>query len=297
MHRRHRLTHLILAAVVVLSLEPLMVTVEAQAQIAFASDRDGDNEIYVMDADGGNLRRLTNNSDSDKDPAWSPDGKRIAFKSDRDGHVNVHGWATHDIYVMDADGSNQQKLTNDPADDWDPSWSPNGKRIAFTSWRDGPFNIEVYVIDADGGNLQNLTNNPRDDRNPSWSPYGAHIAFSARRKGHFENKFSITHEIYVMDVDGGNQRRVTENRSNDWDPSWSPDSKRVVFVSRRNGNRDIYVMNADGLRQVRRLTKNGGNDLEPAWFDPAFAVEVGPFAVSPTDKKFTIWGRVKQVDR
>ena len=210
MQRRCRLTHLILAGVVALNLTPLMIVAGAQAQIAFASNRDGDLEIYVMDADGGNLRKLTNNSDGDADPVWSPDGKRIAFKSDRDGHVNAHGFPTADIYVMDADGSNQQNLTNNPNNDWDPSWSPDGKRIAFTSRRDGPFNIEVYVMDADGSNLQNLSNHPFDDRNPSWSPDGAHIVFSARREGHFENKFSITHEIYVMDADGGNQRRLTE---------------------------------------------------------------------------------------
>ena len=336
MHRRHSLTHLIVGIVVVLSLTPLMVAVEAQAQIAFVSNRDGDKDIYVMDTDGGNLRRLTNNSDGDGDPVWSPDGKRIAFKSDRDGHVNVHGWPTHDIYVMDADGSNPQNLTNNPADDWDPSWSPDGKRIAFTSRRDGPFNIEVYVMDADGSNLQNLTNNPRDDRNPSWSPYGAHIVFSARRKGHFENKFSITHEVYVMNVDGGNQRRLTDNRNNDWDPVWSPDGKRIAFEADRKGNLekfDIYVMDADG-GNLQKLTNHRAWDGSPSWSpdgerivfhserDGNYEIYVmdadggnlqnltnhrrgdfspawytPPFAVAPAGKTFTMWGWVKQDHR
>ena len=336
MHRRHSLTHLIVGIIVVLSLTPLMVAVEAQAQIAFVSNRDGDKDIYVMDTDGGNLRRLTNNSDGDGDPVWSPDGKRIAFKSDRDGHVNVHGWPTHDIYVMDADGSNPQNLTNNPADDWDPSWSPDGKRIAFTSRRDGPFNIEVYVMDADGSNLQNLTNNPRDDRNPSWSPYGAHIVFSARRKGHFENKFSITHEVYVMNVDGGNQRRLTENRNNDWDPVWSPDGKRIAFEADRKGNLekfDIYVMDADG-GNLQKLTNHRAWDGSPSWSpdgerivfhserDGNYEIYVmdadggnlqnltnhrrgdfspawytPPYAVAPAGKTFTMWGWVKQDHR
>ena len=336
MHRRHSLTHLIVGIVVVLSLTPLMVAVEAQAQIAFVSNRDGDKDIYVMDTDGGNLRRLTNNSDGDGDPVWSPDGKRIAFKSDRDGHVNVHGWPTHDIYVMDADGSNPQNLTNNPADDWDPSWSPDGKRIAFTSRRDGPFNIEVYVMDADGSNLQNLTNNPRDDRNPSWSPYGAHIVFSARRKGHFENKFSITHEVYVMNVDGGNQRRLTENRNNDWDPVWAPDGKRIAFEADRKGNLekfDIYVMDADG-GNLQKLTNHRAWDGSPSWSpdgerivfhserdgnydiyvmdadggnlqnltnhrrgDFSPAWYTPPYAVAPAGKTFTMWGWVKQDHR
>ena len=336
MHRRHSLTHLILASVVVLGLTPLTVAVDAGAQIAFASNRDGDNEIYVMDADGGNLRRLTNNFDGDGDPVWSPDGKRIAFKSDRDGHFNRHGRPTHDIYVMDADGSNQQNLTNNPADDWDPSWSPNGQRIAFTSWRDGPFNIEVYVMDADGSNLQNLTNNPRDDRNPSWSPYGGHIVFSARRDGHFENKFSITHEVYVMDVDGGNQRRLTENRSNDWDPVWSPDGQRIAFEADRKGNLEkfnIYVMDVDG-GNLQNLTNHRAWDKSPSWSpdgqrivfhskrdgnteiyvmdadggnlqnltnhpanDSSPAWYTPPFAVALAGKISTMWGWLKQVDQ
>ena len=116
MQRRYSLVHLILGGVVALSLTPLMVCVEAQARIAFASNRDGNYEIYVMDADGANLQRLTNNPHGDSSPSWSPDGKQIAFTSKRDGHV-INGIPTDEIYVMDADGGNPQNLTNHPNND------------------------------------------------------------------------------------------------------------------------------------------------------------------------------------
>ena len=216
MHRRDNLAHFILTGVIVLGLTLLMVCVDAQARIAFASDRDGNWEIYVMDVNGGNPRNLTNDPSDDRDPSWSPDGKRIVFFSNRDGHV-IDGRPTSEIYVMDADGGNPQNLTNDRNDDRFPSWSPDGKRIAFVSDRDGPPRyFDIYVMDADGGNLQRLTSDPRDDRNPSWSPDGERIVFGARREGHFETKFAVTYEIYVMDADGGNQQRLTENRKNDW---------------------------------------------------------------------------------
>ena len=296
MHRRYSLAHLILASVVVLGLTPLMVSAAPQAQIAFSSERDGNWEIYVMDADGENQRRLTNNRRDDRDPSWSPDGQRIAFTSSGKV-VNVNVVGVHpppvvgeppQIYVMDADGKNQQRLTNNDFAEWEPSWSPDGKRIAFTS--SGAMDTwgwHIYVVDADGKNQHILTNNDFHDWYPSWSPDGKRIAFISWRdeKGY---------DIYVMDADGGNQQRLTRNASPDTDPSWSPDGQRIVFVSHRDGNKEIYVMNADGARQARRRTKDGSDDTDPAWFDPAF---VPVFAVSPAGKKFTMWGWFKQVDR
>ena len=237
MQRRYRLGHFLLASVVVLGLTPLMVCVDAQAQITFVSNRDGNPEIYVMDADGKNQHRLTNHPDNDWSPSWSPDGKRIVFFSNRDGHV-IRGGSAYEIYVMDADGDNQQRLTENRKNDWFPSWSPDGKRIAFASDRKG--------------DLQNF-------------------------------------EIYVMDADGDNQQRLTENRKNDWFPSWSPDGKRIAFASNRDGNYGIYVMDADG-RNPQNLSNNPHDDVSPAWLN-------SPFSVSPAGKKFTMWGRLKQIDR
>ncbi|MYE89700.1 hypothetical protein F4X33_11965 [Candidatus Poribacteria bacterium] len=186
MPRKDTLAHFSLAIVVALVLTLLMVDVEAQARIAFESDRDGHiinnffaYEIYVMDTDGGNQRNLTNNPADDRSPSWSPDGKRIVFMSNRAGHAK-HGWVTSDIYVMDADGGNQQRLTNNDRFDQDPSWSPDGKRIAFTSRRNGG-NQEIYVMDINGDNQRNLTKHPDNDWHPVWSPNGKRIAFVSNR--------------------------------------------------------------------------------------------------------------------
>ena len=271
MDRRHRLAHLILAIVVALSLVPLMVVVDAQAQIAFVSKRDGNFEIYVMNADGKNQRRLTNNRADDWSPSWSPDGKRIVFISDRDGHAHprIPGRFTSEIYVMDADGGNPRRLTDNPARDYAPSWSPDGKRITFSSDRDNDrdHNIEIYVMDADGGNQERLTNNLTEDEDPAWSPDGKRIAFSARREGHVVHNLDITYEIYVMDSDGQNEQRLTENRNNDWSPAWSPDGRRIAFESDRKGDVvsfDIYVMDADGGNQ-QKLTNHRAWDGSPSW--------------------------------
>ncbi len=324
MRRRHNLARLILAGVVALGLTLLMVCVDAQARIAFMSDRDGNWEIYVMGINGKNPRRLTNDRHDDWHPSWSPDGKRIVFSSKRDGGItaeiyvmdadggnpqrltnNGHNdyspsWSPDgdrivfasvgEIYVMDADGGNQQKLSQDDQKDYSASWSPDGKRIVFSSERDGHFRgdhgltAEIYVMDTDGGNQQRLTNNRNNDWSPSWSPDGRRIAFASDRKGDL-----VKFDIYVMDANGGNQRRLTNNLHYDGTPSWSPDGKRIAFSSSRDGNGEIYVMGANGGNQ-RRLTKHGGHDGAPAWYTPALAV-------APAGKILTIWGWFKQVDR
>ncbi|MGD8752116.1 MAG: hypothetical protein PVG14_11870, partial [Anaerolineales bacterium] len=128
--------------------------------IAFTSERDGNSEIYLINADGTGLQRLTDDLAYDAWPTWSPDGSQIAFMSTRSGNP--------DIYVMDADGSNVRRLTHHTANDIWPEWSPNGTQIAFPSRRDG--DGEIYVMDADGGNLQQLTDNRFEEEFPVWRP-------------------------------------------------------------------------------------------------------------------------------
>ena len=215
-------------------------------QIAFSSNRDGNPEIYVMNADGSGVTRLTDHPGEDGDPNWSPDGRQIAFTSDRDGNP--------EIYVMNADGSGVTRLTDPPAKHWKLDWSPDGQHIAFISDRDG--NLEIYVMNADGSDVTRLTDPPARHWEPDWSPDGQQIAFTSDRDGN--------PEIYVMNADGSGVTRLTDHPGEDEEPNWSPDGQQVAFISDRNRNLEIYVMNADGS-DVEQLTDNFDHDYSPAW--------------------------------
>jgi Tol biopolymer transport system component len=218
----------------------------SNGKIAFFSDRDGNYEIYSMNADGSGQTNLTNNAAADEFTKWSSDGTKIAFASDRDGNAEV--------YSMNADGSGQTRLTNNAAFDLFPVWSPDGSRIAFSTTRDG--NYEVYSMNADGSGQTRLTNNAAIDFAPDWSPDGTKIAFTSIWGGN--------PEVYVMNEDGSGQTNLTNNAAIDLAPVWSPDGTKITFESDRDGNREIYSMNADGSGQTR-LTSNAAFDGKPAW--------------------------------
>jgi len=225
---------------------PLADQLSGRTKIAFTSGRGINAEICVVNADGTERKRLTDNRARDTDPIWSPDGKKIAFVSTRDGNG--------EIYIMNADGSEQRNLSDNPAQDFAHSFSPDGKKIAFKSERDR--NYEIYVMNADGTEQKRLTNNPQDDDRPRWSPDGKKIAFVSGRDG---NK-----EIYVMSADGSEQRNLSNNPAHDFAHSFSPDGQKIAFQTDRDGKPEIYVMNADGSEQ-KNLTKNPATDEGLIW--------------------------------
>jgi len=216
------------------------------AKIAFATNRDGNWEIYLMNVDETDLVNLTQHPASDFYPAWSPDGKQIAFFSHRDGN--------YEIYVMNADGSHLRRLTYDEADDKAPAWSPDGKQIAFGSDRTG--NFDIYVMNADGSEQRQLTDNQAEDILPAWSPDGNRIAFTSIRDGDFE--------IYALDLRDGSETRLTASSRQDCYPDWSPDGRKIAFTSARDGDLEIYLMDANG-KNVTRLTNNDVDDAVSRW--------------------------------
>ena len=231
-------------------------------RIAFVSDRGGDEDIYVMNADGSRPRLLTRDrpragggAPLDTAPAWSPDGRRIAFASDRAG-------GEQEIYVMNADGSGVRRLTRTARHviDATPAWSPDGRRVVFASSRVGHFNLELFSMRPDGTGLRRLTRTGGsdgvlgDDATPSYAPDGTRIAFASNS--------DQNNEIYVMAPDGTGQRRLTRSaRADDLLPRVSPDGTRIAFASSgRTGASRVIVMGADGSAP-RAL----GPGAEPSW--------------------------------
>jgi len=222
-----------------------------RSKITFTSLRDGNEEIYIMNADGSGQTNLTNNPADDGGSSFSPDGSKIVFGSERDGN-----W---EIYIMNADGSGQKNLTNNPARDESPFFSPDGSKIVFSSWRNG--NQKIYIMNADGSGQTNLTNNPKgtfgDDHDPSFSSDGSKIIF-------WSNRDNGNWEIYIMNADGSGQTNLSNNKSNDYSPSFSPDGSKIAFVATRDGNDEIYIMNIDGSGQTN-LSNNTTFDWWPSF--------------------------------
>ena len=224
-------------------------------RIAFSSRRDGDSEVYVMDADGGAPKNLTFHDAWDGEPAWSPDGQRIAFMSDRNGDVEEFGGRFNtDIFVMDADGGVVQQVTSDPLSRSavQPAWSPDGSSIAFKKVGGG-----IFVLELSSGEARNLTD---DGWGPSWSPDGRWIAFG--RTVEFEES-----HIWKIPAAGGEATQLTLDRFFRWSPSWSPDGSRIVFgrEDRVAGTAfDLYVIPAEG-GAGDAITNHPGPDMDPCW--------------------------------
>ena len=217
----------------------------ATPQVAYVRGAGTTEDIHVSNADGSGDRAVAAHPLRDADPAWSPDGARLAFTTDRDGNS--------EIYVVDADRTGAVRLTNDPAADFHPAWSPDGTRIAFASSRFGA--AEILAMNADGSSVARLTSHPASDDEPAWSPDGQRIAFTSDRDGH--------DEVYAMDATGAALARVTQGGGRQ--PAWSPDGSRLAYVAPVCAGfyscvPSIFV--AVGTQDATRLVVGGER---PAW--------------------------------
>jgi Tol biopolymer transport system component len=275
----------------------------ADGLIAFYSERDGNPEIYTIQADGRGLARLTDDPAVDDSPALSPDGRQIAFLTARHDPNPHFPDLKYEICVVDVDGRNLRRLTDTGAAEDHPAWSPDGSKILFDADYDGDGYLELYSMSAAGTGVTRLTFNQANDQFGDWSPDGRHIAFSSDRSGNWD--------LYVMNADGSDQQPLTT--SPDWElfPAWSPDGSQIAFNGLRPGSRntDVYLLNRDGS-DLRRLTNTPGFDENPAWSpdgtqiafqtarDGNFEIYVmnpdgsdqHPLAAHPADELWPSWG-------
>jgi Tol biopolymer transport system component len=250
--------------------------------LAFSSVREGNSDIYIISADGTELRRVTSVPTRELEPCWSPDANRIAYQSRRPNWM---------IFTSQLDGADEQQVSTSlswspdwsPGGEWiaystgsaiyrtslagegselltqggncgRPNWSPDGRAIAFHSTRSG--DNEIYILWLEDGTIQRITEHPARDFHVNWSPGGERIVFASDRDGDLE--------IYTVCADGTDLLQLTDNEVDDMLPAWSPDGRWIAFVSSRDGNREIYLMQPDGSCPIR-LTDNPGDDMYPAW--------------------------------
>jgi TolB protein len=233
-------------------------------KIAFFSNRSGSN-IFTISPNGGVVTKITS-SNGASDPAYSPNGTRIAFKS--------ASRSNYEISVMKADGSGVRQLTDTPVVESEPTWSPDGRKIAFVASAfevDGSQDPEIWVMNADGSGRRLLTRNSFPDTQPSWSPRGNRIAFVSGRTG------DTNSNIYVMDADPTTREAavsITPNttdpdyQGHDDNPDWSPDGTKIAYVHNHEPNGggvpNIWVMNPNGSNKTN-ISNNSTTATMPAW--------------------------------
>lgn len=229
-------------------------------RILFTSDRDGNNEVYLINADGSGETKITDEPESDSEPSWSPDGARLAFSSNRDG-------PGQDIYTMTLDGADILRLTDSIAVDGGVQWSPDGERIVFYGFEQAAAGF-LWVTGVEGGDAIPLLAAiyPATPRTTcaggfpgGWYPDNERIVF---RGTHAE---SGAGQICSVKADGSDVQVVfTEPAILSFNPTVSPDGKRIAFVSNRDGNNEIYVVDVDGT-DPRRVTSDEAVDDYPTW--------------------------------